>query len=60
MRGVLLITCLIVACAHQERATSPPIEGWRELTSAHFRLRTDLPEDSARSTLEKLETLRWW
>ena len=34
--------------------------GWRELRAVHFVLRTDLPEDSARTTLEKLETLRWW
>jgi len=36
------------------------VQGWRELRSTHFRLRTDLPEDPARTTLEKLETLRWW
>jgi tetratricopeptide (TPR) repeat protein len=59
MRQVLLITCITVACAHPG-PRAPPVEGWRELTSPHFRLRTDLPEDSARWTLEKLETLRWW
>jgi hypothetical protein len=59
MRGLLIVACLALACAHQ-RPRPPPLTGWRELRSAHFTLRTDLPEDSARSTLEKLETLRWW
>ena len=56
MRPLLFAALLSLGCAH---AWPPPIEGWRELDSAHFRLRTDLPEDSARRTLEKLETLRW-
>ncbi|HZJ54163.1 MAG TPA: hypothetical protein VFD38_08485, partial [Myxococcaceae bacterium] len=59
MRGLLVVTCLALGCAHQS-PRPPPLTGWRELRSAHFTLRTDLPEDSARSTLEKLETLRWW
>jgi hypothetical protein len=59
MRGLLIVACLALACAHQ-RPRPPPLTGWRELRSAHFRLRTNLPEGSARSTLEKLETLRWW
>ena len=58
MRRLLFGTCLVLACAH--RVQRPPLEGWRELRSPHFRLRTDLAEESARSTLEKLETLRWW
>ncbi|HZJ54164.1 MAG TPA: tetratricopeptide repeat protein [Myxococcaceae bacterium] len=58
MRGATIAICLTLGCAHQPRP--PPLTGWRELRSAHFTLRTDLPEDSARSTLEKLETLRWW
>ena len=56
MRGLLVATCVVLACAHQPRP--PPLTGWRELRSTHFRLRTDLPEDSARTTLKKLETLR--
>jgi tetratricopeptide (TPR) repeat protein len=48
----------MLGCAHDPRP--PPVQGWRELRSAHFRLRTDLPEADARTTLEKLETLRWW
>ena len=58
MRGVLITVCFGLACAHSP--PSPPLTGWRELRSAHFTLRTNLPEDSARSTLEKLETVRWW
>jgi hypothetical protein len=58
MRGVLLIGFITVGCAHSARP--PPLTGWRELRSRHFRLRTDLPEGSARTTLEKLESLRWW
>ena len=59
MRGVLLAICFALGCAHQS-PRPPPLSGWRELRSTHFTLRTNLPEDSARSTLEKLETLRWW
>src|SRR5215472_4722772 len=57
MRLLLLAALLFFGCAHSR---PPPVDGWRELTSPHFRLRTDLPEGSARTTLEKLETLRWW
>ena len=56
---LLLASLLVVGCAHKARAP-PPLTGWRELRSTHFRLRTDLPEGSARTTLEKLESLRWW
>ena len=56
MRGALLITCITVACAHQARP--PPLSGWEELRSEHFRLRTDLPPAAARETLGRLETLR--
>jgi len=59
MRGVLVIGFITVACAHRA-VVSPPATGWRELRSRHFRLRTDLPEGSARTTLVKLESLRWW
>jgi hypothetical protein len=59
MRGVLLIGCITVGCAHRA-VVPPPTTGWRELRSRHFRLRTDLPEGSARTTLEKLESVRWW
>jgi hypothetical protein len=59
MRGATIAICLALGCAHQSRRPLP-VAGWRELRSAHFTLRTDLPEDSARSTLKKLETLRWW
>jgi len=57
MRLLLFAALLCFGCAHSR---PPPIEGWRELTSTHFRLRTDLPEGAARTTLDKLETLRWW
>lgn len=49
---------LVIGCAHTA-VVPPPVTGWRELRSPHFRLRTDLPEGSARTTLEKLESLRW-
>jgi hypothetical protein len=55
----VLLTVLALACAHQS-PRPPPVTGWRELRSAHFTLRTDLPEDSAPRTLEKLEMLRRW
>jgi hypothetical protein len=58
MRLLLLAALLFLGCAHGPRP--PPLDGWRELRSHHFTLRTDLPERSARSTLENLEALRWW
>ena len=59
MRALMLAGVLLVGCAHTA-ATTPPTTGWRELRSRHFQLRTDLPEGSARTTLEKLESVRWW
>ncbi|HVP61468.1 MAG TPA: hypothetical protein VMT11_12960 [Myxococcaceae bacterium] len=56
MRGTLVAICLVLACAHQPRP--PPLAGWHELRSDHFRLRTDLTPDAARLTLERLEVLR--
>ena len=56
MRGVLLIGCITVGCAHSAR--SPPLTGWEELRSQHFRLKSDLPPPAARLTLGRLETLR--
>ncbi len=56
MRGTLVATCLVLACAHQPRP--PPLSGWHELRSEHFRLRTDIAPGAARLTLERLETLR--
>src|SRR5262244_3012440 len=59
MRGVflgscILVSCIAVSCAHTApTASPPPLTGWRELRSEHFRLRTDLPEDAARETLRK-------
>src|SRR5262249_58059217 len=58
MRGGLLAVLLLGGCAHT--ASAPPVTGWRELQSTHVRLRTDLPEGSARSTLAPLEELRRW
>src|SRR5215469_13650057 len=55
MRLLVPAVLLVSGCAHTR---PPPTEGWRELSSTHFRLRTDLSESSARATLEKLETLR--
>ena len=56
MRGVLLISCITFACAHQAR--QPPLGGWQELRSEHFRLQTDLSPSASRVTLQRLETLR--
>src|SRR5690348_13241730 len=56
MRGVLLIGCIAFGCAHSARP--PPLTGWKELRSDHFRLKTDLPLPAARVTLGRLETLR--
>jgi hypothetical protein len=51
-----MVGLLLVGCAHDPRP--PPLDGWRELHSSHFLLRTDLPAADARMTLERLETLR--
>jgi hypothetical protein len=59
LRALMLVGVLLVGCAHT-RVVPPPTTGWRELRSRHFRLRTDLPEGSARTTLQKLESVRWW
>ena len=59
MRALMLAGLVVVGCAHT-RVVPPPTSGWRELRSRHFQLRTDLPESSARATLEKLESVRWW
>jgi len=58
LRPFPLAVLLILGCAHDPHP--PSVQGWRELRSTHFRLRTDLPESDARTTLEKLELLRWW
>jgi tetratricopeptide (TPR) repeat protein len=47
---------MLFACAHQARP--PPLSGWQELRSEHFRVQTDLSPSAARGTLERLETLR--
>jgi hypothetical protein len=59
LRTLVIAGVLLTGCAHL-RVEPPPTSGWRELRSRHFRLRTDLPEGSARKTLEKLESVRWW
>ncbi|HEY1906350.1 MAG TPA: hypothetical protein VGG91_09920, partial [Myxococcaceae bacterium] len=56
MRAILMVGLLLFACAHDPRP--PQLDGWRELRSSHFVLRTDLPATDARITLERLETLR--
>jgi hypothetical protein len=56
VRALLVTGLLLVGCAHGPRP--PQLDGWRELRSAHYLLRTDLPAPDARSTLEQLETLR--
>jgi hypothetical protein len=60
MRRLLLLALSILGCTHGPRPRPPSVEGWREVRSTHFRLRTDLPPDAARETLEKLERLRTW
>src|SRR5499433_3937085 len=52
--ALLLAVC--AGCAHGPRA--PAVTGWRELRSAHFRLRTNLSVEDARTTPRRLETLR--
>jgi len=59
MRALTFAAVLLAGCAHRA-VTAPPTTGWRELRSRHFRLRTDLPNGSARATLEKLESVRGW
>jgi hypothetical protein len=56
VRAILITGLLLVGCAHDPRP--PRLDGWRELRSTHFVLRTDLPAPDARITLERLETLR--
>src|SRR5512141_1254112 len=47
---------VVVACAHGPRPIQP--EGWRELQTDHFVLRTDLPAPDARRTAVDLEEVR--
>ena len=49
---------MLAGCVHT--ASAPTVTGWQELQSTHVRLRTDLPEGSARTTLIRLEELRRW
>jgi len=56
VRATLIVVLLLVGCAHDPRP--PQLDGWRELRSTHFVLRTDLAAPDARITLERLETLR--
>jgi len=56
MRARMLCGLFLLGCAHGPRA--PSLDGWRELRSPHFRLRTDLPAADARTTIARLETLR--
>jgi tetratricopeptide (TPR) repeat protein len=51
--GLLL---LLVACAHAPRSKDP--QNWLELRSDHFILRTDLPEEDARRSIEGMELAR--
>src|SRR5215470_17308062 len=60
MRHPFLAALLVLGCAHRHEPRPPPLRGWTELRSTHFRLRTDMPPDSARETLGKLEYLRLW
>ena len=56
-RLLLLATCL-AGCAHYQMAC--PHDGgprWTELTSAHFALRTDLPEREARDIIRESEKI---
>lgn len=57
MRALLATVLLLVGCTHVA-SRPPPLSGWRELRSLHFRLRTNLPAADARTTIERLETLR--
>lgn len=54
-RGLVLFLAL-AACAHGQRSKDP--NAWRELTSAHFTLRTDLAEPEARASIGQLEVVR--
>jgi hypothetical protein len=58
--GALVMAIAIPAEVTGCAATCPHYEdrGWRELTTANFRLRTDLGEADARANLESFETLR--
>jgi hypothetical protein len=58
---VLALLVWVAACAHVHRM--PPVPGkggpaWREVTSEHFILWTDLPETEARSALRHIESFR--
>ena len=58
---VLLLASLLSGCAaHHLKATCPTEGGpaWRELTSAHFRMRTDMDREAAGATLLQLERYR--
>jgi hypothetical protein len=49
--ALVLVGCGSTCPRHDDR-------GWRELTTTHFRLRTDRDEAEARRVLEELETMR--
>src|SRR2546421_11590162 len=56
-RMLAVVSCAI-ACAPRFVPPSRGGASWRELRSAHFVLRTDLPESEARLRMADLETYR--
>lgn len=58
--ALLLLPLLLAGCAHGGRAQCPAEGGpaWRELRSAHFRMRTDMDAQTAYDTLLQLERYR--
>ena len=58
---LLLLVGLASGCAAHRQQVTCPTEGgpaWRELTSAHFRMRTDMERKAADETLLQLERYR--
>ena len=61
--GMAFAAAVCVSTLSAEASTRPPRKpatGWRELTSDHFQLQTDLPSKEAAALLAQLERARAW
>jgi hypothetical protein len=56
--GLLAATCGALGCATLPACPAKGGPAWHELTSAHFRLRSDLEPKDAEETVRRLEELR--
>lgn len=54
----LFLVANALGCAHHPKLLAHQASSWRELSSPHFTLATDLPEDTASLRLSELERAR--